>query len=144
MSISRSRRIEANCKKIWGSDDAYDIDVEGDEFPPAYNGCVRKDFGTSFGIPLTMTGTCRSAEAAYAELDRMLGLWAKQVESGKAMTKEEKLEIFSGPRGEHRRLISRFIDLMEKKESKEEKEKEGSAKGKEKEAGGSGSSGSRS
>jgi len=53
-----------------------------------------------------MTGLCRSSEAACAELDRMLELWAKQVKRGTPMTKDEKLEVFGGPKGEHKNLLS--------------------------------------
>jgi hypothetical protein len=77
---------------------------------------VKKDFGNSFGPPLTMTSLCRSREAAWAELGRMLELWAKQVKHGTPMTKDEKLEVFRGPKGKHKKLLSKFIDEFEMRE----------------------------
>ena len=48
-----------------------------------------------------MTSVRNGPNRAWNELDRMLRLWARQVESGKPMTREECLEIFSGPNGEY-------------------------------------------
>ena len=107
--------MEANCEAIWGDDFEYDLDIETDDY--LYYTChVKKDFGTSFGPPLTMTSLCPSPEAAWAELDRMLSLWAAQVRRGTPMTKHDSLEIFGGSRGEHRNLLSRVADAMEKRE----------------------------
>ena len=63
-----------------------------------------------------MTSPCHSSEAAWAELDRMLELWAKQVKRGMPMTKDENLEIFGGSKGEHKKLLSKFMDVFEKRE----------------------------
>jgi len=40
---------------------------------------VKKDFGSEFGLPLTVTGLCNSSKQAWRDLDRMLGVWARQV-----------------------------------------------------------------
>lgn len=79
---------------------------------------VKKDFGDSYGLPLMMTSLCGSEEAAWAELDRVLELWAKQVKRGTPMTKNETLEIFGGSKGEHKRVLSEFMDEFEKREGK--------------------------
>ena len=55
----------------------------------------------SFGSSLTTTGACSSEEQAWKEQDMMLALWARQVQSGQPMTKEQHLEIFGGPNGDH-------------------------------------------
>ena len=115
MSSYRGQRIEANCKIIWGNTCEYDLDIETDDFVN-YACVVKKDFGISFGPPLTMTSLCPSEESAWAELDRMLRLWAIQVQRGTPMTKHESLEIFGGSRGEHRYILSKVIDYREKRE----------------------------
>lgn len=117
MSSTRGQRIEKNCKIIWGNAAEYDLDIETDDFVN-YACVVKKDFGTAFGPPLTMTSLCRSEEAAWAELDRMLHLWATQVQRGMPMTKDETLEIFGGSKGEHKIMLSKVIDTLEQKEGK--------------------------
>jgi hypothetical protein len=82
----QGKRIQANCKIIWGDDD-YNIDIETDDWT-SYLGYVKKDFGFSFGPLLAMTGFCSSREETWDELDRMLGVWAGQVRSGKPMIKD--------------------------------------------------------
>lgn len=115
MSSARGQRIEANCKTIWGSDSEYDLELETDDYI-TYICFVRKDFGDHFGPPLTMTDVCPSDETAWAELDRMLELWAKQVKRGTPMTRDEELSIFGGRNGQHTRILSQFIDEFEKRE----------------------------
>ncbi|KAK1675965.1 hypothetical protein BDP55DRAFT_662811 [Colletotrichum godetiae] len=100
------QRIEENCKTIWG-DHVYEIDYETDD-NEVFQYFVLRDYGSSFGPALTMTLLCHSEEAAYRELDRMLGIWAAQVRRGTPMTKEESLEIFGGPRGECKRVLEEF------------------------------------
>ena len=63
-----------------------------------------------------MTSVCRSSEAAWAELDRMLELWATQVKRGTPMTRNEWLEIFGGPEGEDKMLLTKLMDAFEKRE----------------------------
>ncbi|KAK5988886.1 hypothetical protein PT974_10383 [Cladobotryum mycophilum] len=109
------QRIQVYCQIIWGEGD-YDLDNESDDYETHYVS-VRKDFGTSFGPPLTTTGLCKSSDHAYRELERMLGLWAGQIQSGQPMTRELQLAIFGGPRGRHKALLSRFLDLKEEKEA---------------------------
>ena len=46
----------------------------------------------------------------------MLELLAKQVKRGTPMTKDEKLEVFGGSKGEHKKLLSKFMDAFEKRE----------------------------
>ena len=118
MSSAQVQRIEANCKIIWGNDCVYDLSIETDDYVN-YICYVKRFFGDSFGPPLTMTSLCRSREAAWAELDRMLELWAKQIKRGTPMTKDERLEIFGGPKGKHKKILSEFYrykDLFEKRE----------------------------
>lgn len=120
MPSTRGQRIQDNCKIIWGSNCDYDLDLETDD-SINYACVVKKDFGLSLGPPLTMTSLCPSEEAALAELDRMLELWAKQVKRGTPMTKDEKLNIFGGWKGKHKNILSRFIDEFERREGKKTK-----------------------
>jgi hypothetical protein len=73
---------------------------------------VKEDFGSSFGPPLTITSVCRSSEAAWAELDRMLGLWAKQVKRGTLMTEDEQLEVFWWTEGESQEAFKQGYGAM--------------------------------
>jgi hypothetical protein len=107
--------MENNCKIIWGNDCDYDFDAETDDWVN-YSCIVKKDFGLSLGPPLTMTGLRPSAEAAFAELDRMLELWAKQIKRGTPMTKDESLNIFGGSKGEYTHVLSQFHEMLEKRE----------------------------
>jgi hypothetical protein len=117
MVSARGQRIEANCKIIWGSDSDYDLEIETDDWE-FYSCHVRKDFGDSYGAPLTMTSLCPSSEAAWNELDRMLALLAKQDVHGTPTTKNENLEIFGGRKGQFKNTLSRFIDEKELREGK--------------------------
>jgi hypothetical protein len=63
-----------------------------------------------------MTGLCKSDEEAWAELDRMLGVWARQVQSGQPMTKAQRLEIFGGPRGKNKKILEEFWEEFERRE----------------------------
>lgn len=65
-----------------------------------------------------MTTLCRSERAAWNELERMLRLWAEQVQSGRPMTKAQRLDIFGGPRGEYRQLLERVHTFREKHEGR--------------------------
>jgi len=114
LSPARGQRIKANCKIIWGNDCEYDLEIDTDDYLN-YMCHVKRDLGDSYGPPLTMTSLCYSSEAAWAELDRMLELWAKQVKRGTPMTKDERLEVFGGPKGKHRKLLSKFMDEREKR-----------------------------
>lgn len=113
MPTPRSERIEANCKVIWGPDSDYDLDLETDDYVN-YACHVKKDFGLSYGPILAMTSLCPSEDAALAELDRMLLIWAEQVKRGTPMTKDETLSIYSGYKGEYTSLISDFMYKKEK------------------------------
>ncbi|EXJ84101.1 hypothetical protein A1O3_04768 [Capronia epimyces CBS 606.96] len=113
MAAAQAKRIQANCKIIWGADCDYNLEIETDDHVN-YTCHVQKDFGDSYGPPLTMTSLCRTSEVAWAELDRMLGLWATQVKRGTPMTKDERLEIFGGPRGEHKKLLNTFMEYEER------------------------------
>lgn len=115
MSSLAGQRIQANCKIIWGDHNDYEFDVETDD-NLNYAGYVKVDYGFSFGPPLTMTSLCPSNEAAWAELERMLELWATQVKRGTPMTGDDMLEIFGGRRGEHKRILGMFMDAVEKRE----------------------------
>ena len=108
----QGERIQANCRIIWGNDD-YDLDISTDDWE-WYSCSVQKDFGTELGPPLTMTGLCNSSEKAWAELDRMLDVWARQVQSGKPMTEEQQLEIFGGERGENRGILKKWFAEKER------------------------------
>ena len=69
MSNDQGERIQANCRIIWGEGD-YDLDIYADDYE--YYSCwVKRDFGLSFGPPLTGTGLCSSPEKAWNEFDRM-------------------------------------------------------------------------
>ena len=84
-----------------------------------YCGVVKRDFGTNFGPPLTVTGICYSSKQVWKELDRMLGAWARQTQTGQVMSKEEKLNIFAGPNGQSRAVLKRFLDELEKRETEQ-------------------------
>lgn len=114
MSSDQGRRIEDYCKIIWGNGD-YDLDIETDDWVD-YCCHVKKDFGTSFGPPLTMTGLCRSENGAWNELERMLGIWATQAQSGQPMTKDQRMAIFGGSRGEHRKILELFLEEKERRQ----------------------------
>lgn len=118
MSSLRGQRIQANCKTIWGDHNDYDLDVETDDYVN-YACYVKADYGLSFGPPLTATSLCPSEAAAWAELDRMLELWATQVKRGTPVTRDERLEVFGGQRGQHKRLLGIFADAVEKREGAE-------------------------
>lgn len=113
MSFAQGQRIQTNCKIIWGDAD-YDLDVETDDYS-TYTCTVKMDFGSHYGPPLTMTGGCNSEEHAWRELDRMLGVWAKQVQSGQPMTKAKSLEIFGGPNGRNAFVLEKFLDETKKR-----------------------------
>lgn len=98
MPHARENRIIANCKTIWGNDSWYDIEFETDDFMD-YVCFVRKDLDTEYGPPLTMTRLCESEEAALAELDRILVLWAKRIKSGQAVTAKDWMEMFGRRNG---------------------------------------------
>lgn len=106
MSSAQSQRIKASCEVIWGKAD-YDIDIETDDYM-TYQAIVQKDLGTSYE-PLTMTGLCNSKDLAWKELDRMLGLWARQKQSGQPMTKDQELEIFGGPNGQNKPILRQYF-----------------------------------
>ncbi|RFU32614.1 hypothetical protein B7463_g3747, partial [Scytalidium lignicola] len=113
MSSAQGKTIEANCRVIWGDGD-YELDIETDDWDTWY--CfVRKDFGLHFGPPLTMTGMCNSQKQAWSELERMLDVWARQVQSGQPMTKAQWLEIFGGPNGCNIPVLEMFVDEAKKK-----------------------------
>jgi hypothetical protein len=102
----QGKRIQDLCQILWGNYD-YELDIETDDWE-VYQCIVRKDFGSSFGPPLTMTGLCNSEDEAWNELERMLGLWATQVQSGQPMTMAQRLDIFGGPKGENRKILELF------------------------------------
>jgi hypothetical protein len=106
----RGKRIEGLCKIVWGECD-YELDAETDDWEK-YSCIVRKDFGTSFGPPLTMTGLCNSEDEAWNELERMLGLWATQVQSRQPMTRARLLDIFGGPNSKNRKVLELFEKEM--------------------------------
>lgn len=113
MSSVRGQRIQTNCEIIWGNAD-YDLDIETDDWE-TYACVVKKDFGSHFGPPLTMTGICNSEEQAWRELDRMLDVWARQIQNGQPMTKAQTLEIFGGPNGRNTFSLEKLLDEVAKK-----------------------------
>ena len=80
MTSAEWQRIQTYCGVIWGKGD-YDIDVETDDWD-TYYGVVKRDYGTEYGPPLTMTVMCKSTQQVWKELDRMLGAWARQTLTG--------------------------------------------------------------
>ncbi|KAJ5959467.1 uncharacterized protein N7479_006617 [Penicillium vulpinum] len=108
MSSPQGQRIQASCVTIWGKGD-YEIDIETED-RMSYYAVVKKDFGSSFGPPLTMTGECNSQEHVWKELDRMLGLWARVEQSGQPMTEYQRLEIFGGPNGQNKPILRQFFE----------------------------------
>ena len=62
-----------------------------------------------------MTRLYNSNEQAWRELDRMLSTWASQVQTGRPMTRDKKLEIFGGPKGQSKAALTQFLSLLEKR-----------------------------
>lgn len=130
MSNLRGQRIQANCKIIWGSQNDYDIDIETDDYLN-YACYVKADYGLSFGPFLTATSLCPSSEAAWARLDRMLEVWATQVQSSaqrQRLAKDESLEVCGGGdrgRGQQKNVVNTFMDALEKRKGEGEGEGEG-------------------
>lgn len=116
MSSPRGQRIQANCVTIWGNGD-YDLDLETDDWQTFW-AIVKKDFGTYFGPPLTITGVCRSEGHAWSELDRMLAAWARVIRSGEPMTEDQRIEIFGGPNWRTNSTLKSLFAEMDKLESK--------------------------
>ena len=112
-STTRGQQIQVYCEIIWGKAD-YDIDIETDDWV-SYVGIVKKDFGTAFGPPLTITGLCKSSEHVWKELDRMLGTWARHKQTGLPMTNDQKLDIFGGPYGQNRGILETFLAVKQEK-----------------------------
>ena len=113
MTSAEGQRIQSYCRIIWGEGD-YDIDEQTDDWE-TYYAVVRRDLGTEFGPPLAITGICYSSQQGWKELDRMLGAWARQTQTGQVMTKEQALDIFSGPKGQSRRVLEHLLVEMEKR-----------------------------
>lgn len=63
-----------------------------------------------------LPGLCNSQDRAWSELDRMLDVWARQVQSGLPMTKEQSLDIFSRPNGQGRAVLGKFLDELKRRE----------------------------
>ena len=91
MSNEQGRRIEANCRILWGPGD-YELDCETDDYE-WYQAFVRKDFGYEFGLPLTMTMLVRSSERAWDELDRMLDISARQKQRKQEMAHNKEAQL---------------------------------------------------
>lgn len=122
----RAQRIKANCKRIWGATKDFEFDLDTDY--EHYSCMVREDHGDSFGSHLAMTHECNGPDGAWNELDRMLALWAGQVESGRPMTKEQTLDIFAGPHGEHRNVINLFLNEKARRDAKAESDAKAAAR----------------
>jgi hypothetical protein len=106
----RGKRIQGLCKIVWGECD-YELDVETDDWEE-YWCIVRKDLRLSYGPPLTTTALCNSEDEAWNELQRMLGLWATQVQSRQPMTNARLLDIFGGPKSKNRKILELFEKEM--------------------------------
>ncbi|KAL2837124.1 hypothetical protein BJY01DRAFT_251639 [Aspergillus pseudoustus] len=102
---TRDERMHTNCEIIWGKGN-YELEAEADDWETWWV-LVRRDYGSSYGGPLTITEICSSEDSAWAELDRVLAAWAKQVQSGEPMATEDssdkRLEVFGG--AEHKSHI---------------------------------------
>lgn len=108
----QAQRILTNCKKIWGADKEFNIDLDCDGPWGDCQAFVREDGGLTLGPMLTMTNVCHGSKRAWNELDRMLRLWAQQVESGRPLSQEEALDIFSKPSGENRAVLGQFMTAV--------------------------------
>jgi hypothetical protein len=118
--VARSRRVQKDCQTIRGAETELEIDTETDDYD--YYCCVVKgDFEPHSGHQghLTTTALCYGQDQALNELDRMLCVWARQVESGQPMTNEGTLEIFPGPHEKHRNVLQEFIWVQEEAAAKE-------------------------
>ncbi|KAL3455661.1 hypothetical protein BJX64DRAFT_294839 [Aspergillus heterothallicus] len=99
----RNERMHRNCEIIWGKCN-YELEIEADDWETWW-ALVRRDYGSSYGGPLTITGICSSEDGAWAELDRVLGVWAKQVQAGEPIRLDSSgkgLDIFGRRGGEHK------------------------------------------
>ncbi|KAK8084148.1 hypothetical protein PG996_002929 [Apiospora saccharicola] len=77
VAAERGKRILANCEIIWGKQ-YYDLGEETDDWV-TYFVFVREDLGTEFG-PLLMFTMKDGKDEAWDDLDRMLGLRAREVQ----------------------------------------------------------------
>jgi len=106
------KRIQDYCRIIWGDGD-YDLNIETDDHV-SWVYYVQRDFGTSFGSPLTATNPRASPEAAGVELERMLGAWACQRLTGQPMTRAQHIDIFGGPKPTDRSTAEWALDLIDR------------------------------
>ncbi|KAE9967141.1 hypothetical protein BLS_004635 [Venturia inaequalis] len=88
----RNERIEANSIIIWGLFD-YRFDLVSPDGPGSFQIFVKKELAHKSEC-LIKTIFCEGSEEVWNELDRMLGAWASQKQSGQEMTEGESLDIF--------------------------------------------------
>ena len=86
MSNEQGRRMEANCRIIWGSGDYY-FDEETDDHE-SYQCVVTGDDGEL----LTMTMLARTRERAWDDLDKKLDTWARQKERDREILRNKKAQ----------------------------------------------------
>jgi hypothetical protein len=85
----RTKRILANCKKIWGSDSVYDLEQETDDYK-YYLCLVRKEYDNCFGSPLIFTTSHNGPDAAWADIDRMLAFRVRKAEAEGRVEKKDQ------------------------------------------------------
>ncbi|KAF2498592.1 hypothetical protein BU16DRAFT_558650 [Lophium mytilinum] len=95
-STEQGQRIVAHSKIIWG-DGEYHFDIGTIHDKGFYMAYVYK--GDTIGQDGCPALPCDSPEQAWGELDRMLGVWARQVQTGLPMTREDRLDILGGAGG---------------------------------------------
>ncbi|TID13003.1 Glycerol kinase [Venturia nashicola] len=117
----RDERIEANTKIIGGDLD-YRFDLIGSGDPSFFQIVVKKELAHK-SESLTHTRFCKGSEQAWDELDRLLGAWARQRQSGQDMTEEERLDIFGNglyvKDDENLRRFETSLEAIEKKDEQD-------------------------
>jgi len=110
MSVHSKEPLSPYCRTIWGPGN-YSLDIATDDYE-WYQIIISDDLGDSIRTK-AMTPLCNGEDKAWAEAARMLTLMAECARSGVPMSREKRVEIFSGPRGEHRVVIEKCIDMVE-------------------------------
>lgn len=90
------QRIIASCKKIWGADKDFDLDIETDDWEH-YVCYVREDLTFSLG-PILAMEMGDGPDRPWIELERKLGLCARDAEARRQAA--EKPKVLQGRKSE--------------------------------------------
>ena len=62
-----------------------------------------------------MTGLCNLSEQDWRDLDRMLDVWARHLQSGQPMTTAQRFDVFGSPNGWNKALLERFFVELDRR-----------------------------